>query len=123
MNIAYIYSLITRQLAGIIGMSDNHFVYYADNELLNLSVETIVNKDKIIGQYGILNDNDNVIYYELTTWCNKNFLLGLNYLLPWPFYMARVEYVNINDDFQKIQQLYSALKKEERDKFLIIKNI
>lgn len=113
MNITYIYSLITRQLVGIIGMSNNHFVYYADNDLLKLSIEIILSKNNIIGQYGILDDT---IYYELTNWHNKNFLVGLNYLLPWPFYLARVEYININNDFQKIKQLYDNIKQEEKDK-------
>ena len=113
MNITYIYSLITRQLVGIIGMSNNHFVYYADNDLLKLSIEIILSKNNIIGQYGILDDT---IYYELTNWHNKNFLVGLNYLLPWPFYLAQVEYININNDFQKIKQLYDNIKQEEKDK-------
>lgn len=113
MNITYIYSLITRQLVGIIGMSNNHFVYYADNDLLKLSIEIILSKNNIIGQYGILDDT---IYYELTNWHNKNFLVGLNYLLPWPFYLAQVEYTNINNDFHKIKQLYDNIKQEEKDK-------
>ena len=116
MNITYIYSLITRQLVGIIGMSNNHFVYYADNDLLKLSIEVILSKNNIIGQYGIL---DGTIYYELTNWHNKNFLVGLNYLLPWPFYLAQVEYININNDFQKIKQLYDNIKQEEKDKQMI----
>ena len=116
MNITYIYSLITRQLVGIIGMSNNYFVYYADNDLLKLSIEIILSKNNIIGQYGIL---DGTIYYELTNWYNKNFLVGLNYLLPWPFYLAQVEYININNDFQKIKQLYDNIKQEEKDKQMI----
>ena len=108
MNVAYVYSIITRQIVGILALSNDNFAYYfEDNQLINL-IETILKKSNIVSVYGV--DKD-IIYYDLTNPLNKDFLIHINYLLPWPYRIKNIEYKNI--DPQDLYQLFSDIKNNQ----------
>lgn len=101
MNIGYLYSLSTQKLVGTIGHSDTHFVYYTEDDLLKHYIELILICNNVTSVYEKLDD---IIYYELTNLTQKNFLLGVNFLLPWPYHIKKVEYKDI--DYRNIYHLY-----------------
>lgn len=109
MNIGYVTSVITHKLIGIMALSDTYFVYYFDDHILDICLEIILQNNNIAGQYGKLQNG--TVYYELTNWKNKNFLAGVNFLLPWPYQIAKVEYKNI--DHTQIYDLYTAIQSNQ----------
>lgn len=116
MNLGYIKNLSSNKIQGIIGhdfLTGNLAYYSYDNELLDC-IDIILNRNLFFLINEIKGDNIFIKKEEVTLF-DKNYLLAVNYSLPSPWRIVKIE--NINGDLEEIVQLYS--KKIDKGEELI----
>ena len=83
-------------------VSDKKLIYYVTDSGLQNYITAIL-KNNIINKY--LTDGNNIIGYTLTSPLEKNYLHGLSYQLPWPYFIGKVEFMNIEANKESILKI------------------
>lgn len=110
MYLAIICDSTENQPLGVIGINKNQIGFLTHDEDLNKVLEYIINQDDIfLSHYEIVNNNK-ILCLDKINISNENYLIGINYILPYPWRIMGL--TNMDDDGkfnENIENFYNIL--------------
>lgn len=99
---------------GVVGISKDQIGFLTNNDDLNNVLEYIVNKDDIfLSHYEIVNNNK-ILCLDKINIDHENYLIGINYILPYPWRIMGLTNVDNDEKFNdNIESFYNMLNNKE----------